>query len=160
MKHFFKYEYGFVNIDADYLYLTSSGNWSETKTLLEKSGKKSMDGIRRIRIIAFFTIAVLLFAYIFIRNLSNSSVSILLLLGIPALGYQLYKYLQHDIGSRYIIPLKKITDLEFKGSDVKLVFTNKDNESDSELLTNIEKKGIEILRDLNISALPTSNRLN
>lgn len=37
MKKWFKYEYGFVNIDEDYIYLTNTGNWSDTKDLQELS---------------------------------------------------------------------------------------------------------------------------
>lgn len=37
IKTFYRYEFGFINLDSNNLYLTSSGNWSEAKKLEEKS---------------------------------------------------------------------------------------------------------------------------
>ena len=37
MKQWFKYEFGFVNLDSENFYLTNSGNWSETENLKEKT---------------------------------------------------------------------------------------------------------------------------
>ena len=37
MKHWFKYEFGYVNIDSEYLYFTNTGNWSEVQEIKEKS---------------------------------------------------------------------------------------------------------------------------
>ena len=39
MKEYFKYANGFVNLNDENLFLTNSGNWSETSDLLEKSPK-------------------------------------------------------------------------------------------------------------------------
>ena len=36
MKEYFKYANGYININDENLFLTHSGNWSETSTLVEK----------------------------------------------------------------------------------------------------------------------------
>ncbi|WP_196889864.1 hypothetical protein [Aureivirga sp. CE67] len=49
MKEWFKYELGYVNIDSENIYLTGSGNWSETKNLEEKTrkvSKKIIEGVQ------------------------------------------------------------------------------------------------------------------
>lgn len=36
-KSFYKYKYGYINIDQNNIYITSTGNWSETIQLTEKN---------------------------------------------------------------------------------------------------------------------------
>ncbi len=51
MKKWFKYRFGYVNIDDENFYLTNSGNWSETIDMNEKTKKTEKKGsLKKFRI--------------------------------------------------------------------------------------------------------------
>ena len=147
MKEFFKYEYGFVNIDSENFYLTNSGNWSETKTLYEKSGKGNIkQNARRIRIIAFFVIAIAIFIILFISQIASSKI----FLGLPIAGYFLYRYLRNEMGVACYIPINKIESFKITDKDCLINFRNKENKPDTALLTNVEDKGHALIQSLGL----------
>ena len=149
MKEWFKYENGFVNIDAENLYLTNSGNWSETAKLEEKTSKsRSANSMRRGRINFFFwTFCFLaLCLVIYTLGMSKGRIGILVLLVVAA--YQLYRYFQHDMGVKYRIPLDKISEIRIDGSKVTIVFTDGERDESEEELTNVEQKGLVLFEKL------------
>lgn len=52
--------------------------------------------------------------------------------------YKLYKYLQHDLGPRYRIPLDKIDEITPEEGGFRLTFRNRDNMADSVFLRNVK----------------------
>jgi hypothetical protein len=39
MRHYFRYKGGYINIDDENIYLTTTGNWQETSVLKEQKKK-------------------------------------------------------------------------------------------------------------------------
>ncbi len=68
MKEYFKYSNGFVNINDENLFLTNSGNWSETIDLLEKSPKSiRQNTLKELKIYSFLFIVVCIGLILFAR---------------------------------------------------------------------------------------------
>ena len=77
MKEFFKYANGYVNINDENLFLTNSGNWSETKEINEKSAKTiRQNNVKGFKFYVFlFIIIVLFFVFLsIVKGLSEGPV--------------------------------------------------------------------------------------
>ncbi len=149
-KEWFEYQYGYVNIDDENIYLTNTGNWSETLELKEKEKKiESGTTLNKMLIILFIILVIIASLFIFLRKLMSSSFTISgILIGIPLIGYQIYMHFKTELGPSYKISLHKITAIKLNGGNATLHFLNADNVADSVELENITEKGIEILRHL------------
>lgn len=158
MREYFKYEFGYINIDEENLYLTNSGNWSEVKNLSEKYSKKYIhQNARRIRIIAFFVICIILFAYLFISNLFRTHLAI----GLVVLGYFLYRYLQSDMGQSFLIPINKIDSIEKSEKNLVLSFRNKENSFETIIIKNTDGKSEQIIKKFSsLHSIPFSETKN
>ena len=77
MKEYFKYANGYVNINDENLFLTNSGNWSETHDLLEKSPKSiRKNDLKSVKIYAYYFVIIVLVAIFVIdifKDLGNKS---------------------------------------------------------------------------------------
>lgn len=151
MKHFFKYEKGFININDENLFLTKSGNWSEVDLLLEKSTKsKSQNSKKKIRTYSFYAM-LLSFSLLLFFNLNNGkSGKMMLPLGIVLLLLSAYNYIRAGSGNQYKIPLSKINKMEYSFNSLKIYFMNLNGKEDFEKIENIEEKGVQILKDLKL----------
>jgi len=149
MKEWFKYEYGYVNIDDDNIYFTNTGNWSEVGLLKEKSGVKS-NKLRKIRIQVFLIVVGVLAAFLLFKNVLSGEVSILLIVGLPISVFLVYKYLKTEIGSNYKLPICKVSKIEIEDNEVTNVFNNSKSGVNKEVLVNVEEKGLRILNDLKV----------
>ncbi|MBF05076.1 MAG: hypothetical protein CMP76_17500 [Flavobacterium sp.] len=149
MKDFFKYEKGYINIDATYLYLTQTGNWSETDSLAEKSAKsKSIATRKKIKTYSFY-VMLLAFSLLLYFNVTNGkSGKFMLPLGIILLLISSFNYFRAGSGSQYKIPLHKINTMEYSFKSLKIYFKNADNKDDFERIENVEPKGITLLKEL------------
>ncbi len=149
MKNWFKYEFGYVNIDDENIYFTNTGNWSEISGLTEKTKKVSRKNkLRETRILLFLIPCLILFFCLFTCNLLSSRTSLLLMVGLPTLAYFLYNYLKTETGSKYALPVSKLISIESDQKDITIHFMNGENKKDSELLTNVEQKGFDLLNTL------------
>lgn len=151
MKHYFKYDAGYINLDTENLYLTSSGNWQEARGLKEKSpATKAANNFRITRMkffvfIVFGAITIALFTM-----LKNAKLSISLTVGLGVLAYYLFKSFKSDFGKRYKIPLNKIEKIEGYEKGLKIIFLNERNEQDFEIVDNVDPIGIEIMINFKI----------
>lgn len=144
MKEYFKYDNGFVNINDENLFLTNSGNWSETHDMLEKSPKsKRLNNLKGFKVYAFFFILALLILAI----LSKSGK---IPFGILILALFAFAYLRKETGKRYKIPLSKIQSMTITDKEAKIVFLNANGVEDFEIIHNITDKGISIFNSLNL----------
>jgi hypothetical protein len=151
MREFFKYEFGYINIDSENLYLTNSGNWSEIKNLKEKSVKTISDNNqRKMWIFIFLAIASIILLTMLVIHLKSSKISLVLCIGAPFAAYKLYKYFQNELGSKYCIPLKKINSIELNDKNAVIHFKDFNNNDNSEEVVNIGDKGIKILSEVNL----------
>jgi hypothetical protein len=149
MKHFFKYRNGYMNIDDENLYLTTTGNWSETKDIIEKSTVSKRNNLSRIANKHNFLVkmGIILTGFFFYNNDLKSIILPVLIIGAGLLI--LLNYTRRDFGLQYKIPLSKIDSIILiNQNDIKITFRNLDNEPDIETLKGVQNQGIEYLTGL------------
>lgn len=149
MKEWFKYEYGYVNIDSENLYLTNSGNWSETKDLIEKTKQTVKQADKRSSsAIGFIIAALCLFAFLILKSMISGKLGLAFIVLTVALGYKLYDYLKTEIGAKFKIPLDKISAITETGNSIEIIFINGEGNQDSCKLHRVDEKGIAVMNSL------------
>lgn len=150
MKYYFKYSAGYVNIDADNLFLTNSGNWHETRELQEKSKvTKRQNSFRIARMNVFIYITFGIMGFIIYKSVSRDTPYFNAIFGLPIAAYFVNRYFSSEMGKRYKIPLSKIQSVDsYENDGIKIHFLNAANEPDFEIIEKVEAKGFKILKDL------------
>jgi hypothetical protein len=145
MKEYFKYANGFVNINDENLFLTNSGNWSETHELLEKSPKSiRQNNFKGFKIYIYLFVITCLIVLILSKAKKGS-----IPFGIVLLGLGAFAYLKRETGKRYKIPIKKIKEIVILDDTAKIIFNNATDSNDFEEITKIETKGLAVLEEVN-----------
>jgi len=127
-KSFYKYKYGYINIDQNNIYITSTGNWSETIQLTEKKFGKTKKRIGRvISIYFFFTIIILALLGSLILSYKNLLFKLLSLLTSVAGFLGIKRYFDTETGQRFFIPKTKIINIAINEDSIKLNFRTIDN---------------------------------
>lgn len=140
MKEFFKYSNGYININDENLFMTNSGNWSETLELQEKSPKSiKKNSYKNIKYYVFFLIVcgIFLLSISFEGRGKNALPILLIILMILA-----YRHFSNEMGNKYKIPLSKLKNIQIDGKEVKFVFLNFKDEEDFEIIHGVEEKGL------------------
>lgn len=146
MQQWFKYNKGYVNVNEHGIYLTSTGNWSETARLTEKTPESHRrESIRRFRIYAFFFLAAAGVITMFVRKLWAYPLTYVALPALPFAAYKLYHYLKGDLGIRFMIPRSKVTRVEKVGKNLRIQFINGTGAPDTITLPGAAEKGWDIL---------------
>lgn len=144
MKEYFKYANGYVNINDENLFLTNSGNWSETHDLLEKSLKSiRKNDLKSLKIYSLPFIIVCLGLLLY-SKLDN----VFIPFAFSGSCFGAYLYLIRETGKRYKIPISKIISFNISNDTVKIVFKNANDVDDFEEIFKVEKKGLSILEEL------------
>lgn len=154
MKQYFKYSSGYVNINDEHLFMTNSGNWSETHTLEEKSSKTEKANNRKnLKFDFLIFVLIICIAFVVYDAFNSRGVSRSLPMGLIVLALALYRYFKNETGKKIKIPLAKIINVEVTGNKATIFFYNKANEKDSEELSKIDSKGIQLLEQLNLKPI-------
>jgi len=149
MKEWFKYEFGYVNIDDQNVYLTNTGNWSETKNMEEKTKKVDKENDNRSSsMIGFILVVICIFAFLIFKSYISGKVGLSLIAITSFGGYKLYGYLKTEIGAKFKIPINKISEIKVAEKSIEIIFTNGEGKIDSYKLYRIEEKGISIMNSL------------
>ena len=149
MKEWFKYEFGYVNIDSENLYLTNTGNWSETKDLTEKTKQVANKNDNKSSSTLGFLIIILgLLGFLIFKSLVNGKVGFTLILITLGGGYKLYEYLKTEIGAKFKIPLTKITEIKKKKKSIEIIFINGEGNKDIYNLHRVDEKGMNLMSSL------------
>ncbi|KAF2517516.1 hypothetical protein E0W68_11140 [Flavobacterium salilacus subsp. salilacus] len=151
MKHYFKYNNGYINIDEENLYLTNSGNWQETKELIEKGKISQQHNLKRIseKQNYWFTFYLAFMSFFVFSTETKVWLPIAIITGL--LLFMLFNYFKRDFGFQYKIPLAKIDGIvPYESNGIKISFRNAGNEADFEIINGIEEKGITFLMKLKI----------
>ena len=146
MKEWFKYEFGYVNIDSENLFLTNSGNWSETKNLPEKTKTISdKNDNKSSSIIGFIIIVFCVFAFMIYKSFISGKIGLTLIFLTIGGGYRFYLYLKTEIGAKFRIPIEKITEIDILEKSVEIKFFDGEGLKANYLLNNIDEKGKNIM---------------
>jgi len=152
MKHYFKYSSGYVNIDAENLFLTNSGNWQETRELEEKSKRtKRQNSLRIARMNLFIYITFGIIVFIIYKSVSRDKPYFNAIFGLPVAAYFVNRYFTTEMGKRYKIPFSKIQSIERYDNDgIKVIFLNAFYEPNFEIVEKIEAIGFKVLGELRL----------
>lgn len=146
MKEWFKYEFGYVNIDSENLFLTNSGNWSETKNLTEKTKESSTKNDNKSSsIIGFIIIVFCFFGFITYKSFISGKTGLTLFFLTIGGGYKFYQYLKTEIGAKFRIQLEKISEVKINEKSVEIKFIDGEGLNTNYILNNIDKKGKSIM---------------
>lgn len=148
MKEWFEYEYGYINIDHQFLYFTSSGNWSEISKLKEFSSKRRIKNFKGNSVIIILTIIGFILFFGLLKMLNSGNISIFYLFGAPILLFFLYKYMKSGIGANYKINLSNIFDIQFENKNCIIHFYDESGDIHQTQLINASEKGHSILKKL------------
>ena len=153
MKEWFKYEYGFINVDDDNVYLTSTGNWSETKNMEEKSDASIRKHVVKkwINILylgGWFIVFVSFLIAFYTKSTDLNQAYWRLPLALIGLALIMYKHLRKDMGPKYKIPISKIKKIEFGKEDIFIHFIDPRNEQVFQELVRVAWKGHKVLQKI------------
>lgn len=149
MREWFKYEFGYVNIDPENLYLTHSGNWSEIKDLPEKTQKvENKNSNRSASIIGFIVVSLCLFGLLIVKSIVSGKVGLTLIALTLFGGYKLYQYLKTEVGAKFKIPLVKISEIKQHERTAEIIFINGEGNKDSYTLHRMDEKGVAVIHSL------------
>ena len=151
-KQYFKYRFGYINIDDENLYLNETGNWSYIEKLKEK--EKASPPQKPITTIIYKSIfllsSIVILLSIIFYNMSFINVAIIFL-SHSAIYYFVFKYLNLKTDFNYKIPLSKINSITQKGNILEINFRLKDNVQNQKfILDKIDPKGFEVLTQMNL----------
>ena len=118
MREYFKYADGFINVNKENIFLTNSGNWSETHELNEKSSKSNF---KTNKIYLNYLLVIVLIgigSYDVLKDFKNKSFPF----GIVIIALGVLAFIKREKGKRYKIPLSKINKITISNSVAKIVF--------------------------------------
>ncbi len=144
MKEYFKYANGYININDENLFLTHSGNWSETSTLVEKSSKVTIKTNKKYLNYLFILVLIGFGVFDVIKDFKNKTFPF----GIVLIALGILAFFKREKGNRYIIPLAKIKTITILNTTAEIIFCNEDELEDCETITAIESKGIIVLEQI------------
>jgi hypothetical protein len=144
MRDYFKYKFGYVNIDSEIIYFTSTGNWSEVTGMKEKGAQKQKV-LKKTGIYIFLIISVVALLFLILNNIDSGKISLLLLIGFPIGLYLAYKYLSTELGSQFKLPISKITNIEIENNTIHLTFLNYNKETSTYQIEGTTAKGVNIM---------------
>lgn len=150
MKKYFKYKFGYINIDDHNIYLTNSGNWQDCRKLEEKSFKTSVKTAgKRFKIGLLIAIVVLVIIINLIISREAGTIKIIPIIVSILSAFGFYRLLMPDLGSQYLISIESVISFESYGQD--LTITSKDSKGKHhikflERVEHFEWESIEELR--------------
>ena len=158
MKEFFKYKFGYVNIDDQNIYLTNSGNWSECRKLQEKSYRTGIKTVgKRLKIGVLILIVCVIVIGNIVFSIQSGSFKLLPIITSILAAFGLYKIFMRDLGSQYLIPIKNIIALKIRDQNLTINFRDHKNRIQTKPLTEVENFKWESLDQLR-SAINTDNK--
>jgi len=131
-RYYYKYEYGYINIDSRNIYLTNSGNWTETSDMQEKSpGTVRRSNRRKWWILSYLVIGSGLIVLFHLMRVIGSGESLVFMALVPLSCLPLYRYMRNELGQRFLIPIKKVISIEEVDNGLRIHFRNEAMEEDS-----------------------------
>lgn len=154
MKDWFNYEFGYINVDeeANCIYFTHSGNWSEVTHLQERTQSYAVNlgkNSKRRKIVIGFVL--LFFLAVALVVLSEGAISVGLAVLLVAGAYKLYNYMRTELGEAFKLPMDKIQSIDQNTQGLILVFYNGNNQICEYLISGLEERGLDYFEKLRSS---------
>ncbi len=149
MKHYFKYNNGYINIDNENLYLTKTGNWQEVRDIKESNSIIPKKKITKLQKVFSWIISSLLVVLCLFNIFYDFEGFLTYFFGLLLIESVILIFHKRDFGKQALIPLNQIEAIElYQKNGLKINFKNVGNEPDFEILKGIEEKGNEFLKKL------------
>ncbi|MEO8590739.1 MAG: hypothetical protein ABI432_15295 [Flavobacteriales bacterium] len=124
-RQHFKLAQGYLNIDAEALIFTRSGNWQEAEGARERTKAAKSGGVFRLVTGAVLVVAGGLFFSLAELRFVLKGGSIALAIGLMGLGlFRMYSRLSDDFGPVFRIPFAKVTRLAYAEDHLEVDFLN------------------------------------
>ncbi len=124
-RRYFKLERGYLNIDAEAMIFTRSGNWQEAASAKERMGWANVG--RSLRLVTGFGLILIGGVFLSVGELRHAlhEGSIVLAVGLAGFGaYKMYQLLNDDLGHRFRIPFAKVTGMSIEKGLLTVCFLN------------------------------------
>lgn len=147
---FYKYEYGYVNIDNNNIYFTSTGNWSEVATLSEKRKVQNTRDLSKVVMVYIFMIVTGIGEIIFFIKSDSGPVGKVISV-FAAVGFMitLKNYFFTELGQRFYIPKSKIKKATVNDNGVIYIeFVTSDNLTDEIEIAGVTGNIRALLQDI------------
>ncbi|MFZ6052344.1 hypothetical protein [Halocola ammonii] len=149
MKACYKYEFGYVNVDGESVYLTNTGNWTEIARLSTKTQRSHSRDMRRYFKHTIYLVVISIVAAAFvIYNVFFGVYNMVILIGLPVLIYYLYQYLKNEMGPAFAIPHHKLLSVESQGKSTIITYIDGEGDEVNDKLVKLEEEGQETLKKL------------
>lgn len=164
-----KHNSGFLNVDEQHIFVTRTGNWSETAGLNEKNHKcfKRKNRISKFTTIAFLALVAAGVIWLMIAEIMNSKAGVFSLISLPVFYFTVHNYIITGYAAAYAIPISKITHMEVGLKSITIDYSDFNSNPVSDTFSGIDQQGIEFLDQLHaywseksgqvIDLTPTSN---
>jgi|SRR5436190_23170549 len=124
-RQHFKLARGYLNIDAEALIFTRSGNWQEAESARERTHAKRAGGAFRWVTGAVLVVVGGLFLSMGELHSVTGDGSIVLAFGLMGLAlFHMYNRLRDDFGPVFRIPFAKVTSLAYTDDHLEVNFLN------------------------------------
>lgn len=151
MKVFFSYQDGFVNIDDDYLYFTSTGVWSEAYALNEKTVESPKQTITlKKKLIQLIWLLVFPLILIFVMYHISDEIELTYLTLVHlflSFLYGIYTifFKKAEKQTSFKVSKEKLIQVSVRANKASVIFINGDNIEEKKLLKKMNKKGILLM---------------
>jgi len=159
LKDWCKHRYGFVNFDDEYMYLTSSGNWSDVDDLgeLNEEGFRSKSSFQRNKTILFLTIIIL--AGVFLIILKGRSVEISVFIVVAFTIFAVFQYFASNLSLNFKIPYSKIQSIDVREQAADITFTDFNGKEEKHHLQGLNGKGISLFYEISDNYLSKTSEM-
>ena len=149
MKACYKYEFGYVNVDDEFVYLTNTGNWTEIPKLPEKTQQSHARDMRRyFKHTTYLVVISVLAAAFVLYNVLFGIYSMVVIIGLPVLIYYLYQYLKNEMGPAFAIPHHKLVSVENHGKSTIITYIDGEGDEVNDKLVRLEEEGRKALKNI------------
>ena len=153
MKDWCKHRYGYVNFDDEYMYFTSTGNWSDVDDLgeLNQNGYRSKSSFEKYKTLVFFILFSLGIVALFSIGMNRDIYVILIIIGS---FLAVINYMSKSLSLKFKIPYSKIQSIELREQSADIVFHDFNGNEESHHFEGLYSKGIDIFTTISDSYIP------
>lgn len=136
-------------MDDNFMYFTSTGNWSDTKDLGEFNEEytKKSSSAERFKTITYLGFAGVLVVCL-LWTLGIGSFSFASIIGLAWLGYSAYHYMAPGLTGEFKIPYPKVRSIKIKSSSVTIVFKDFNNDDTTQEINKLNHEACHLFAQI------------